>query len=235
MNEHIVRSYDKEINELRQIVSRMGGLAEMQLCNAMKALKENDTALAEQVCIQDKELDQMEMDAEKTTIILFARRAPVANDLREVVATLKITTLLERMGDYAKNIARRAKAISNMKPVVIPSTIEKMQEEAVHMVRDVMNAYVRRSAEDAILVWESDDTLDNLHNAAYRQILELMAEAPEKIDSLTHILMIAKNLERIGDKATNIAEHVHYSITGTPIAHLRPKHDLTSSFSKEII
>lgn len=230
MNEHTVRAYDEELRELRAIVSRMGGLAEDQLIDAMNALNEFDHSLAEKVRDADKQLDRLEIEAEKAAIVVFARRAPVADDLREVVSSLKMTGLIERMGDYAKNIAKRAMAVSEMGPVAIPQVLDQMTRDARRMIQDVMDAYVHRDADLAMEVWERDEVLDNLHNSAYRHILARMMETPEKIGVLTHFMMIAKNLERIGDQATNVAEQVYYTINGVMLEEARrPKHDLTSS------
>ena len=231
MSDHIVKAYDNELKDLRSIVSRMGGLAEEQLVAAMKALKECDADAAWIVRSADKALDALEIEAERTAIGVFARRAPVADDLREVVAALKMTGIIERMGDYAKNIAKRTLAVTEASPlVVMPQLLEQMAGEARRMIQDVMDSYVHRDAEAAMEVWERDEALDNLHNAAYRQILARMMETPAHIGSLTHFLMIAKNLERIGDQATNVAEQVYYTITGIMLEDARrPKHDFTST------
>lgn len=230
MTDHIVKAYDNELRDLRAIVSRMGGLAEDQLVGAMEALNEFDTEKASLVRASDKQLDKLEIDAEKAAIVVFARRAPVADDLREVVSSLKMTGLIERMGDYAKNIAKRTLAVSEMGPVALPPILDQMARDARKMIQDVMDAYVHRDPELAMEVWERDEALDNLHNAAYRQILARMMETPEKVGVLTHFLMIAKNLERIGDQATNVAEQVFYTINGVMLEEARrPKHDLTST------
>lgn len=210
------------------MVSRMGGLAEEQLVHAMLALKELDMPLAQRVRSTDSTLDAMEHQAEKAAMVLFARRAPVADDLREVVAALKMTTLIERMGDYAKNIAKRASAIQQEAPVDMPTILEPMTDEARSMVQSVMDAYVHRDISLAVKVWERDENLDNLHNSASRSIIESMMDQPQHIAALTHYLMIAKNLERVGDQATNVAEQVHYAITGRSLETNRPKNDITS-------
>lgn len=230
MTDHIVKSYDDELRDLRAIVSRMGGLAEDQLVNSMHALSEFDREKAETVRMADKQLDRLEIEAEKAAIVVFARRAPVADDLREVVSSLKMTGLIERMGDYAKNIAKRTIAVSDMGAVAVPPILDQMARDAKKMIQDVMDSYVHRNPELAMAVWERDEALDNLHNSAYRTILARMMETPEKIGVLTHFLMIAKNLERIGDQATNVAEQVYYTITGVMLEEARrPKHDLTST------
>ena len=229
MSDHTLSAYDDELNELRSIVSRMGGLAADQLVGSMQALKERDADKAQRLREADKELDKLEAIAEQTAIGVFARRAPVADDLREVVSSLKMTTLIERMGDYAKNIAKRTLAISANDPVVLPQTLETMADTAHQMIQNVMDSFAHRDASAAMDVWESDETLDNMHNAAYRQILARMMETPEHINVYTHYLMIAKNLERIGDQTTNIAEQIYYTITGVVLEDARPKGDTTST------
>ena len=234
MTEHIVRSYDTELKELRSIVSRMGGMAEEQLADAMKALNELDINLANTIRKQDHHIDDLELKAEQASMSMFARRAPVADDLREVVSVLKMTTMIERMGDYAKNIARRTIAIAEDGAVELPETMQRMAQDARHMIQDVIDAYVHRDPDAAVEVWEHDETLDNMHNAAYRQIIAEMMENPSQINALTHLLMIAKNLERIGDQATNVAEHVYYAITGLQLEDTRPKGDATSDGGADV-
>jgi len=228
MNDHIVTSYDDELKELRSIVSRMGGLAADQLQGAMKALQEDNIELALQVRAGDKELDQLDRTAEEAAIGVFARRAPVANDLREVVCALKITGMIERIGDYAKNIAKRTEAMHGNSSVPVPHTLDAMASTAYKMIQDVMDAHAHRNAESAMEIWERDEALDNLHNAAHQQILTQMADAPNYVGPYTHFLMIAKNLERIGDQTTNIAEQIYFTTTGLRLEEARPKHDLTS-------
>ncbi len=229
MNDHIVTSYDNEIQELRGIISRMGGLAKDQFRDAMQALRNGDTELAQSVRRSDKELDALEEKAEETAIFLFATRSPVADDLREVIAALKVTTIIERIGDYAKNIAKRTIAISKMEDeILIPKLLTSMEDIAISMIDNIMHAYATRDADMAVDVWERDEELDNLHNAAHRQTLAYMMEHPDQIVHLTHLVMIAKNIERIGDQTTNIAEQLYYSVTAKKLDQDRPKGDLTS-------
>lgn len=228
MNDHIVTAYDDELKELRSIISRMGGLATDQLQNSMKALQEGDADLAKEVRAADKELDRLDRTAEETAIGVFARRAPVANDLREVVSALKITAMVERIGDYAKNIAKRTQAIQAGASMPVPSTLAGMAAAAQKMIQDVMDAHARRDAEAAVEIWERDEALDNLHNAAHEQILNLIGDNPKYVGAYAHYLMIAKNLERIGDQTTNIAEQIYFTTTGLRLEDARPKHDLTS-------
>lgn len=227
--EHIVKSYDAEIRELRSLISRMGGLVEDQLSAAITALSEYDVELAAKVKAGDRQIDDLEIQVENTAVSIFARRAPVADDLREIISSLKMSAVLERAGDYAKNIAKRTIAIAQERPVGFPPTIVQMSELASTMLRDVMDAYVRHNADAAMDVWYRDEQLDNLHNTAYRQLIARMVEMPDHINTWTHLLMIAKNLERIGDQTTNLAEQIYYSVKGTILEDTRPKHDLTSS------
>ena len=229
MNDHIVASFDEELKEVRSIVSRMGGMATDQLLAAMKALQENDIETAKQVCASDRELDKLDNAAEDTAIGVFARRAPVANDLREIVSALKVTTMIERIGDYAKNIAKRTIAIAESDDVApLPTTMDQMAKAANAMIQDVMDAHAYKDPDAAMAVWLRDEALDNMHNATHEQILNLMAENPTLVKLYTHYLMIAKNLERIGDQTTNIAEQIYYSSTGKRLVENRPKQDNTS-------
>lgn len=228
MNEHILSTYDDELKEVRSIVIQMGDHAANQLSEAMLALRDLDLEKAKEVRASDKELDALEITAERAVIGIFARRAPVADDLREVVSALKMTTMIERMGDYAKNIAKRTFAISDGTLVVMPQLLDNMASEAHQMIQSVLEAYIKRSADDALAVWESDETLDSMYNLTYRKILARMMETPENISELTHYLMIAKNIERIGDQATNVAEQIYYAITGGNLEEARQKRDETS-------
>jgi len=228
MNEHIVTSYDEELQDIRGIISRMGGLAAEQLQGAMKAFGERNVDLATEIRAADKELDRLDRLAEEAAIGVFARRAPVANDLREMVSALKIASMLERIGDYAKNIAKRTIAMNSGPSVQIPNVLQTMGVSAYKMLQDIMDAHAHRSPDTAINVWERDEALDNLHNAVYEKILLQMAEFPEYVNSYTHFLMIAKNLERIGDQTTNIAEQIYFTTTGSRLEDSRPKHDMTS-------
>ncbi len=228
MNDHILSTYDDELQEVRSIVIQMGDLAANQLSEAMQALRDLDIEKAKEVRLSDKKLDALEITAERAVIGVFARRAPVADDLREVVSALKMTTMIERMGDYAKNIAKRTFALSDGALVVMPEMLDKMAIEAHQMIESVLEAYVKRSAEQAVAVWESDEALDSMYNLTYRKILARMMETPEYIGELTHYLMIAKNIERIGDQATNVAEQIFYAITGDNLEEARAKNDETS-------
>ncbi|WND03475.1 phosphate signaling complex protein PhoU [Temperatibacter marinus] len=228
MNDHIVASYDDELKSARTLIARMFGLAEKMLDDAMQALVARDKVKAQAVRDTDKELDRIELEAEELAINILARRSPVANDLRDTVAVLKITGMIERMGDYSKNIAKRTQALANSPYSKTPECVKIMGQEARNSIRNISTAFIEYNDERAMSVWEEDEKLDTLHNAAFRQIMAIMIEEPEYIGSLTHFLMIAKNLERIGDQATNIAEIIHFSVTGHPIEQKRNKRDQTT-------
>jgi len=226
--QHTVRAYDDELDALTRIVSEMGGLAEQQLAQSITALQQRDPELAKQVIEQDKKIDRLELEADDLVVALIARRSPLADDLRNIIAALKIVSMLERVGDFAKNIAKRVSAIAQAEPVRVAGTIPQMAEEAQRMVKGVLDAYVERDAERAIQVWSSDDRVDSLYDSLFRELLTYMMESPQTISVATHLLFIAKNVERIGDQATNIAEVVYYATTGEVLEDERPKADKTA-------
>jgi len=192
----------------------MGGLAEHAIVGAMNALKRHDLEGAEVIVSGDKQIDAIEMQVERLAVQLIALRAPLANDLREVVAALKIAGVIERIGDYAKNIARRVAAIEDHGDIEPLSVLPAMAGLATTMVHDVLDAYAARDAEAAIRVCESDRAVDDFYNSLFRVLVTYMMENPASIGQVAHLLFIAKNLERVGDHATNIAEMVYYAATG---------------------
>ncbi len=226
--EHIVKSYDAEINRLRSMISEMGGLAEAQITDAIKALQQRDSELAEKVIAADKKLDKFEADVEKMTIQMIALRAPIANDLREIFSALKISSMLERIGDYAKNVAKRSLVLAKseaVKPAVIVPQMTLLIRE---MLKDVLDAYIDRDSEKALAVWQRDKAVDDLYNSLFRELLTYMMENPKLITPSAHLLFIAKNIERIGDHTTNIAEIVYFLVEGEVLEESRPKSDNTS-------
>jgi len=226
--EHTVRAYDEELDRLSRVVSEAGGLAEQQLAQAVQALEARDPDLAERVVAQDKKIDQLELEVDDLVVGLIARRSPLADDLRNIIAALKIISMLERIGDFAKNIAKRVPTIAQAAPIRVAGTIPQMAEEAQRMVKMALDAYVERDSRLAIQVWTSDDRVDALYNSLFRELLTYMMESPQMISVATHLLFIAKNIERIGDQATNIAEVVYYAITGEVLEDERPKADRTA-------
>ncbi len=226
--ERTVKSYDNELNTLRTMISRMGGMAEAQLGNAVNALIERNTDAAMRVLKDDKAIDHLELEIEKLAIQIIALRGPMADDLREIVAALKISGMLERIGDYGKNIAKRATVLSHTDPIKFVTLVPQMAGEAKKMIRDILDAFVERDSEKAYDVWEYDRHVDNLYNSLFRELLTYMMENPKLITPCTHLLFIAKNIERIGDHATNIAEIVYYAVEGEMLEEKRPKNDQTS-------
>jgi phosphate transport system protein len=212
---HTVKAFDEDIGQLRGLIAQMGGLAEDAIDKAMQALRTHDLDVAEAVVVGDKQLDRLEMDVERLAVRLIALRAPLADDLREVVAAMKIAGVLERIGDYAKNIARRVAAIDDHGDIEPISVLPAMADMARKMVHDVLDAFAARDAQAAVLVCESDRAVDDFYNSLFRVLVTYMMENPASIGQVAHLLFIAKNLERVGDHATNVAEMVYYAATGT--------------------
>ncbi len=230
-NSHILSAYDEEIKALRSIVSRMGGMAIDQLLASMQAFREINITEAQKVVDNDKELSRLEFHAEKTAIEVFARRAPVADDLREIVSSIKMTTLIARIGDYAKNISGHTLKITEYKPVITPQTFNNMTDIVHRMIEDIMNAYAHRNTDINVDILERNETLVNVYNAMNKQILKRMAEEPDRINVYTHYLAIAECLKRIGEQAIKIAEQVYYSITGSRVKNTN---DRNQNPSKEL-
>jgi phosphate transport system protein len=229
MTDHTVKSYEQELALLDRRLAHMGGLAENLLGQAFEALDRRDPHLAEQAVQSDKAIDQLQRDIEAQVISMIARRQPMADDLRQIMAALKIATDLERIGDMAKNIAKRALAIANEQyPKPLMSGLRHMTERALRQLKDVLDAYAERDAQMALHVWREDEQIDAMYNSVFRELLTYMMEDPRNISLCTHLLFGAKNLERVGDHCTNIAETVHYLASGTTINEDRPKGDRTS-------
>jgi phosphate transport system protein len=218
MNQHTVKSFDDEIGELRALIAQMGGLAEVAIENAMAALVRHDPELAHQVVADDKKIDALESEVDRLAVQIIALRAPMADDLREVVAALKISGVVERIGDYAKNIAKRSNELEGRNRIEPLTLLPAMAEIASSMVHDVLNAYAARNKMVAVEVIERDVKVDNFYNSIFRNLVSHMMENPATISSAAHLLFVAKNIERIGDHATNIAEMVYYAATGDHLA-----------------
>lgn len=227
-HEHIVSAYEEELTTLGQKIASMGGLAEQQFALAMDALAQRNLELAEQAVQSDRQIDALEHEIEELAIMTIARRQPVALDLRQVMAAIKISADLERIGDLAKNIAKRTQALSGNPPAKIMHGLNRMGHLALEQVKNVLDAYSQNDADAALDVWRRDEELDNMNNSLFRELLTYMMEDPRTIGLCTHLLFGAKNIERIGDHATNIAETVHYLVNGEPIGDQRPKGDTTS-------
>ncbi len=224
MNEHIVKSYEDELNALGAACARLGGLAESQLGDAVDAVVRRDPALATKVLQQDDRLDEIEADVEQKAIRLIALRQPMANDLRKTMAAMKIASNLERCGDLAKNIAKRTLVLSEVEPVpALNRSIERMGRLVEARLKEVLDAYISNDAERAMEVWRRDEEVDEHYNSLFRELLTYMMADPRTITPCAHLLFVAKNLERIGDHATNIAETIHYEITGGEMTGERPR------------
>jgi phosphate transport system protein len=224
---HTLKAFDEDLDQLRASIAQMGGLAEAAISNAMRALVERDWERAQSVIAEDKRLDALEAEVERLAVQIIALRAPMADDLREVVAALKIAGVVERIGDYAKNIAKRVAGIEespNLRPL---SLLPEMARIASGMVHDVLDAFVARDAAKASEVCERDRAVDDFYNSIFRTLLTFMMEDPQNITAATHLLFVAKNLERIGDHATNVAEMVYFAATGTHLGERDRGEDAT--------
>ncbi|MCC0015692.1 MAG: phosphate signaling complex protein PhoU [Rhodobiaceae bacterium] len=229
MTDHTVRRYDNELRELAVRITRMGGLCEQALTDAAIALKRQDTGAAMVVIDEDMRIDALERETEELAIQMIARRQPMAGDLREIVAAVKIAADLERIGDLAKNIAKRVVALQDQaQPARIIRGLDHISELALQQLKDVLDAYTRRDADKAVVVWRRDSDLDAVYTSIFRELLTYMMEDPRNITLCTHLLFAAKNVERIGDHATNIAENIHYLVTGETLDTERPKSDESS-------
>ena len=215
---HTLKAFDDDLAELRAKISQMGGLAENAISEAMRALMSRDHLGAERVVADDRKIDALEADVERSVVQIIALRAPMAGDLRDVVAALKISGVVERIGDYAKNIAKRVPLLEDAGKIEPLSLLPEMARIAVQMVHDVLNAFVQRDAEAALRVCERDKAVDDFYDSIFRTLLTHMMENPHKIGQSAHLLFVAKNLERVGDHATNIAEMVYYAATGQQMA-----------------
>ena len=226
--EHIIKSYDEELKRLNKMIVEMGGLAESQLTDATEAVVERDSDLAAHVVEGDAKVDQLERDIDNLAIRLLALRQPMARDLREIFVALKIASDLERICDYSANVAKRSIALAQTPPIQPVHSLPRMTRLAMALIKDVIDAYVERDAEKAYGVWMRDEELDEMYASLFRVFLTYMMEDPRNIGACTHLLFIAKNIERIGDHATNIAENLYFLVHGTPLTEARPKGDKSS-------
>jgi phosphate transport system protein len=214
MNDHTVKAFDEDITRLRGLIGEMGGLAEIAIEEALDALVRGDTELADKVVARDQKLDELESQVDKLAVRVIALRAPMADDLREVIAALKIAGVVERIGDYAKNIARRVGSIDGRDQFEPLTLLPAMGELAGEMVHDVLTAYAARDASLAREVIATDDKVDAFYDSIFRNLVTYMVEKPTTISTAAQLLFVARNLERIGDHATNVAEMVHFAATG---------------------
>ncbi len=222
--EHTVKAFDEDITRLRGLIAEMGGLAEVSIGEAMDSLVKGNRELAKSVVERDRRIDSLEAEIDKLAVRIIALRAPMADDLREVIAALKIAGVLERIGDYAKNIAKSGNKIQTRRQFEPITLIPAMAELASEMVHDVLTAYAARDAELAADIVARDDKVDAFYESIFRNLVSHMMENPSSISSAAQLLFVARNIERIGDHATNVAEMVHYAATG---AYLTDKEDMT--------
>ena len=227
--DHIVKSFDDDLGQIDAIIAEMGGLAERQLADAVEALVRRDIELAQQVINGDKRIDELESTIDNLTIRVLALRQPMAEDLRMVIVALKMAANLERIGDYAKNVAKRTLILAAMDPVGnATQSVQRMAFQVQAMIKNVLDAYGARDIGKADDVRLRDEEVDLMHTSLFRELLTYMMEDPRNITACTHLLFIAKNVERIGDHVTSIAEYVHFLVAGDLPADERPKGDLSS-------
>lgn len=229
-HEHIVRSYEEELAALNTKIAKMGGLAEQVVGQSIDALERRDPDLAEATIKEDEVIDALEHEIEEQAIVMIARRQPMAYDLRQIMAALRISADLERIGDLGKNIGKRALAVvGEQQPKKLMLGLKHMGELALEQLKEVLDAFIERDADRALKVWYKDEEIDAMYNSLFRELLTYMMEDPRNIGLCTHLLFGAKNIERIGDHATNIAETVYFLVHGSAITDQRPKGDNTSS------
>ena len=228
MSEHIVKSFDNELQRLTQEIGRMGEIATSQLDAAVDVLMRRDSKAAQRVVANDEAIDALEREVSHDVLRLLALRQPMARDLREVYAALRIASDIERIGDYAANVAKRSVVLNQTAPVAAARGLPALARLANTLVRDALDAYAGRDADAAMAVRSRDAELDADYTGLFREVLTCMAEDPRQITACTHLLFIAKNIERIGDHATNIAEYTWFLVHGEPPADDREKRDATA-------
>jgi phosphate transport system protein len=221
--EHTVRSYDEELSYLNNLIARMGGLAEAQLDGAIQALIKRDSDLAGRIVAADAKVDEMEQEVHDFTVRLLALRQPVAQDLRSIVGALKVSGDLERIADYAANAAKRVLVLNQLPPAKPVSGVPRLARLVQQILKDVLDAFVEQDVEKAVKVWTQDEEVDEMHTGLFRELITYMMEDARNITACIHLMFLAKNIERIGDHATNIAETIHYLVKGVPIREARPK------------
>jgi len=229
MTDHTTKAFDADLQEISRLVAEMGGMAEKQVAESVDALAKRDVTLAQDVSAGDKSIDNLQREIEEKGILTIARRQPMAVDLREVVGALRIANDLERVGDLAKNIAKRVIALNGeFPPPKLIRGVEHMADMVLGQLKQVLDAYARRDIGKAITVWRDDEQIDAVCTSIFRELLTYMMEDPRNITFCIHLMFCAKNIERMGDHATNIAETVHYIIEGRTITEQRPKGDTTA-------
>ena len=229
MTDHTVKAFDTDLETLRSGIAEMGGIAERMLADSVSALVRRDTALAQSVIAMDGRLDTLQRQIEEGAIVTIARRQPLAIDLREIVAALRISGDLERIGDLAKNCAKRTLAISEgFQSQKIVLGVQNIADLVMEQLKDVLDAYAQHDMDLALDVWKRDGSIDAIYTSLFRELLTYMMEDPRNISFCAHLLFVAKNVERIGDHSTNVAETIHYLVTGQTLTTERPKDDRTT-------
>jgi phosphate transport system protein len=227
--DHTARAFDSDLNEIARKVAEMGGLTEKQITDAVQALLERDSELAEHVITTDPMIDAMQRDIEEKAILTIARRQPMAVDLREIVGAMRVCNDLERIGDHAKHIGKRVVALSaDLYPQTLIRGVEHMADLVLAQLKQVLDSYASRDLQAALEVWKGDEEVDALCTSLFRELLTYMMEDPRNITFCMHLMFCAKDIERMGDHATNIAETIYFMIEGSPIADQRPKGDTTN-------
>ena len=223
MGPHIVSAFDDDLIAVQAKISEMGGLAEELLRNALEAVQNRDAELALKVRQRDKDLDALELELETMATRVIALRQPMAQDLRVLISALKIASTLERIGDLAKNIARRAAYLAQARPVKISHSIVNMGQATLAQLSEVLDAHGSRNAEQAVAIWKNDVKIDEMYNAIFREVVTYMMEDSRMIGLGSQLLFVAKNLERIGDHTTHVSEMIYYIVKGEPLGDDRPK------------
>ena len=229
MNEHISSAYDRDLEAIQTLIMKMGGLVEDAILKSATSLADRDVELAEEVRKGDKAVDELELQINDEAARTIALRAPVSKDLRSILTVLRLAASLERIGDYAKNIAKRTSVLVEMNPVSgADAALRRMAREVQSMLKDTLDAYIRGDADLAEEVRQRDQEVDQMYNALFREFLTFMMEDPRNITACMHLHFMAKNIERMGDLTTNMAEQVIYLVTGEMPEEARPKGDRTS-------
>ena len=224
MSEHTLKFFGDELTQLKAEVTRMGGLVEAQVSDSVECVARRDVGLAQLIVGRDVKIDELQKDIERKAIRMIALRQPVAQDLRRTVAALKMAWNLERTGDQAKNIAKRALVLAEAEPLTpLTRAIERMGKLVVAHLKEALDAYTNSELERGLAIWSADEDVDEHYNSLFRELLTYMMSDPRTISPCAHLLFIGKNLERIGDHATNIAEILHYEMTGEDIHGDRPR------------
>ena len=231
MSDHTVKSFDEQLQALSTAVAQMGGLAEAQLASAIDAIARRDSSAAESAIAGDGRIDVLQQEIEERALKLLALRQPMAVDLRDTLAAIKIAGELERIGDLAKNIAKRALVLNREPPIRLTQSLARMGKAAQNQLKQVLDAFSSRNAEEAESVWQRDGEIDEIYNSLFRELLTYMMEDPRTIGLCTHLLFVAKNIERSGDHCTNIAEVVYHMVKAGHLTAARPKADTTSETS----